>query len=193
MVPINSAGSILNPDGTTPFPQTTDEDNICNFKGVRLRLGSDSTMSAVDDRSPRTTHISPADGYYTIDGDYIKTSFETGRIKIHGPGFPTDKDGLPKIIDDFDYKTAVEWYVIQAMLLKGYKHPELTWKEAWRMWDGIPEQGLPGYRHKAENAPKMQSLDGAERFRNSWNRFATGVQLGQDFYMHMEQPEFINR
>lgn len=186
MVPVNSAGNqILNPDGTTPFPQESEEIDICSYKGIRLKLGSDSTNSSSDERTPRTTHISPGQSYYNLNSDYVVTSFESGYIKLYGTRFIIDKEGLPKVIDDFDYKTAVQWYIIQNMLFKGHKHPELNWKDAFQMWEM--------YRLRAENSCKVMGLDGADRLQNSWNRFATGVHIGDNFYMGMEQAELINK
>lgn len=183
MVPLNNSGNILNPDGSTPYPQDSEE--ICSWKGIRLKLGSDSTNSSQSERTPRTTQISPGEAYYTLNGDYVITSFTTGYIKLHYVGFITDKEGLPKVVDDYDYKTALEWYVIQNMLLKGHKHPELSWQMAYQQWEI--------YRLRAENSAKVMSLDAAERLRNTWNRFANGVNFGNDFYMHLEQTEHLSR
>ena len=64
MVPDNASGNVLNPDGTTPFPQENSTQNACNFKGIKLTLGSDGTNSSQSERTPRTTHISPAALYH---------------------------------------------------------------------------------------------------------------------------------
>jgi hypothetical protein len=185
LLPLDISGHVLNPNGTTPFPQPTVNTDVCSYKGVRMKLGSDTTNSSLSERNPRTTAISPTVPYYTLNGDYVVTEFEKGLIKLYYVGFSVDTDGLPRIIDDFDYKSAVKWYCVQSMILKGYKHPEISWKDAFQMWET--------YRLRAENAPKMPSLDGAERFRNSWNRFANNLELGENYYMHLEQPEYINK
>lgn len=180
----DQSGNVLNPDGTTPTEEET-ETCITTYRGVRMKLGSDTTSYGLTERSPRTTDISPAAPYYNLNGDYIVTEFESGLIKLHYNGFITDKNSYPMIVDDFDYKSALEWYCFQAMMLKGYKHPELSWKEAFAMWEM--------YRLRAENAPKVQSLDGAERFRATWCRFANGANFGNDFYMHQEHQEYISK
>ncbi|MFN7465260.1 MAG: hypothetical protein ACK53T_01365 [Planctomycetota bacterium] len=177
-----SERNLLNPDGTTPFPQV-EYNPDCTYRGVKMFLGSDQTGYGFAEDNPRTTGISPGAPYYNLDGDYIYTSFTEGLIKLHYVGFALDKNGYPRILDDADYKMAVEWYVVYNMLLKGFKHPDLSWKDAYQMWET--------YRLRAENAPKMPSIDAAERFRNTWSRFAIGNEWGQEFFMNLEQPSNI--
>lgn len=172
----------LNPDGTTPYP-LNEYDSSCNYKGVKMLLGSDQTGYGLSSDTERTTEISPGAPYYNLNIDYIITSFEQGLIKLHYIGFALDKEGLPRVLDDADYKMALEWYVFYNMILRGYKHPEVTWKEAFQMWES--------YKLKAENACKIPSIDGAERFRNSWTRFSVGSEWSKDFFMNLEQPTFI--
>lgn len=184
LLPDHSQRNILNPDGTTPFPQPSEEEPDCNtkYKGIRMVLATDSSGYGLSSDSPRTTATTPGRNYYSIDGEYVKTEFESGLIKLHYIGFSLDKNGYPMIIDDFDYKTAIEWYLIQEMILGGFKHPEVSWREANSMWDT--------YRLRAENAVKGISLDGAERFRAGWNRISNNEAFGRDFYMGLETPEY---
>jgi hypothetical protein len=182
LLPDNSNDNILNPDGTTP----TEEEivNTCKYKGVKMRKAHDTSMYGVSEANPRTTEVVSAVPYYSLNGDYVITEFSDGLIKLHYVGFHVDKDGFPMVLDDFDYKTAIEWYCFQNMILKGYKHPELSFKDAFQMWEM--------YRLRAENAPKVPSLDAAESFKWGWNRFINGYEFGRDFYMNLEQPEFTS-
>lgn len=176
-----SEGNTLNPDGTTPSPNLVYNSN-CIYSGVKMILGSDQSGYGIGSDNPRTTAIQPGAPYYNLNTDFVITSFEEGLIKLHYIGFALDKDGMPRILDDFDYKTAVEWYLVSNMILKGYKHPELDYKSAFQMWEM--------YRLRAENAPKVPSIDGAERFRNTWTRFALGNEWAGDFFMNLEQPTY---
>jgi hypothetical protein len=179
------AGNILNPDGTTPYPQPSVYDDTCNYRGIRMRLGTDLTGYGLAQDNPRTTDVQPDAPYYNLNSDYVITSFTEGLIKLHYIGFSIDKDGYPKIIDDADYKMALEWYLFSNMLLKGYKHHEIDYKTAFQMWEM--------YRLRAENIIKLNSLDSAERFRSTWTRFATGSHYADDFFMNSEQPQYISR
>lgn len=176
------AENVLNDDGTTPFP--TQIQDQCIFHSHKLVLGSDLTGGGITETSPRTTRIRPRTPYYILNDDYIVTSFTTGLLKLHYKGFPVTKEGFPKILDEASYKMACEWYVIANMLLGGYKHPELTWKIAHAMYED--------YRYKAENAPKMPSVDGAESFRSSWTRYVQNANIATDYFMNHEQRVYIS-
>lgn len=185
LCPHSNSKNILNPDGTTPFPQ--DEDLKCNnFKSVKLPLGSDTTSyGLVDSNSPRTTQISPNAPYYNVNPDFIVTSFCDGIIKLHTVSFSVDSNGYPRIVDDFDYKTAIEWYLVAQMILKGYKHPEVSYKDAIGYWEI--------HRLRAENAGKLLSLDGADRFNAGWSRYVQNAAIAGDFFMNNEQTVFISQ
>jgi hypothetical protein len=186
LIPTEYPGeNILNVDGTTPFPQPIEYDASCTYRGLRMRLGSDLTGLSLAQDNPRTTDVSPDANYYNLNSDYVVTSFTEGLIKLHYIGFAIDKDNFPKIIDDADYKLAIQWYLFSNMILKGHKHPELSYKDAFQMWEM--------YRLRAENAVKIQSLDSAERFRSMWNRFSTASHYSEDFFMNSEQPQYISR
>jgi hypothetical protein len=181
LLPENETEAVLNPDGTTDYEYSSNK----KYRGVRLRLGSDTSGLSLGERTPRTTLIEPNSEYYLINSNYLITSFTEGLIKLHYIGFDTDKDGLPKVIDDFNYKEAVIWFCIRNMILKGYNNPNINFQYADAKWEE--------YRYKAENAVKMMGIDGAERFRNSYLRAVRNVEIGSDFYMHLEQPEYIDR
>lgn len=98
--------------------------------------------------------------WYNIEGDYIKTSFVKGNIQLNANAFIVDEFGYPRVIDAAKYKEAVSWFVISRLILQGYKHPELSWKDAneeWEMW-----------RVRASNEQKMPDIDQLERFTNRW-------------------------
>jgi hypothetical protein len=183
----SSAQNTLNPDGTTPYPQTDDE--VCPpvYKGVKMLLSSDRSMPAIDEETPRTTNMNTSALYnsYWINGDYIVTGFESGLIKIHGIHFNIDKKGAPNIVDDFDYKSCCEFYCIAQMIFRGFKHPELSYRDAFAMFEM--------YRLRAENACKVMGLDSAERFDKSINRYIRSVDFGANFYAGLEQQEYISK
>jgi hypothetical protein len=182
LVRSNSVTNVLNPDGSTPTP--TQEEG-CTYKGIKLPLGGDITGMSIGKDNGRTTDVTPNGHYYNLNADYVITSFTDGLIRLHYIGFAVDSDSFPKIVDDADYKMALEWYLFAQMLLKGYKHPEIGFKQAFELWEM--------YRLRAENAIKVPSLDSAEKFQNSWTRFASGTQFAGDFFINSEQPQYIDR
>jgi len=178
------AGHVLNPDGTTPFPQPNyDENTTChpNYRGVKLPLGTDTSGYG----DSQTTGAQAQGNYYLLNGGYIITSFKEGLIKLHYSAFNTDKEGLPLVIDDFDYKSCLEFYVVSQMILRGMKHPSMEYVTAFQQFET--------YRLRAENACKVLSLDAAERFAAVWPRYVNNFEWSRDFYIGLEQREFIDR
>ena len=177
--------NILNPDGTTP-QNIVDINNDCsNLKTIRLRLGSDDTGYALSVDNYRTTKIQPGDvNYYQINGNYIVTGFETGKIQIGYKGFNIDEGGLPLIVDAFHYKEAVFWYIVKNMLLRGYRNPELTY--------ALADANFKLEVVQAQNEVKMPSIDGLERFAAGWLRYSQGREFYKNFFMNMEQPELTS-
>lgn len=58
--------------------------------------------------------------YYQLEMDYILTSFEHGRVRIHYQTTPHDERGLPLIPDNQAFKECVYYYVRSKMIGAGY-------------------------------------------------------------------------
>lgn len=181
-----SSLNILNPDGTTPFPQPDQFQDDCNYKGIKMSLASDTSLPSEDENTPRTTamNTSPLENSYWINGDYIVTGFEKGLIKIHGVHFNIDKKGMPNVVDEFNYKTCCEYYCLAQIIAGGFKHPELNYATCFALFEK--------FRDKAENACKMLSLDRADRLEKSWNRYARSIDFGANFYAGLNNQEYIS-
>lgn len=112
--------------------------------------------------------------YYSVNPDYIITSFEAGFIDLIYMAFPTDGDGFPNVLDESYYKEAVMWYIIRQMVLGGYKHPEFDFGKANAMWEL--------YRGRAANKQKIPSLDQLSSFTNVWTRWKFDRTLPSHFF-----------
>jgi hypothetical protein len=68
--------------------------------------------------------LSPHPGaYYILDGGAIITSFETGRIRVHGRGIKKDKRGIPLIPDLESVRQACYFYCRKMMVGAGFEDP----------------------------------------------------------------------
>ena len=65
-----------------------------------------------------------ATAWYQTELDYLVTSFSDGVVRIHYRGIPVDKDGLPLIPDNQNYKEALYWYVRSKMYGAGYEEKQ---------------------------------------------------------------------
>ena len=113
--------------------------------------------------------------YYSINPDYIITSFEDGEITIIYQAFMVDEEGFPKIPDTPKYKDAVLWYIIRTMILSGYKHPFISFGDADQMWEVK--------RKKAANDIKISTLDEKQRALNLTTRVRFSRELGDNFFI----------
>jgi hypothetical protein len=123
--------------------------------------------------------------YYKKELDYIQTSFETGKIKVHYLGQPIDKDGYPLVPDIEEYKTALYWYVRMMMIGTGYKDPMFDYtfcEERWSYFQG-----------RAISKITWPSVDRMERIKNATVRLIPPADYWKEFHANYEQRETIAR
>jgi hypothetical protein len=144
---------------------------------------SKSIEGIVRSNRPASKALMVKEDYYNIDLGTIQTSFSDGKVHILHTTIPLDKEGFPIIIDEFNYKKAVEFYILWMLTSRGMKHPAYDVKDAFTMWEL--------YRHRASNKSKMPSIDRQERFKNLWTRYRTSYDFGANFFVNAEQPAYI--
>jgi hypothetical protein len=126
----------------------------CN--GINIPVSLDSTIYDLEDAHPLNSG-------YAINKGYIICPFVTGSIVVHYVAIPKDDKGFPLIVDEFNYREAVKWWVMTSMLASGYEHPVFNYKDAFTQWND--------YMTKAQNDCKMPSNVGElQNFANMWTR-----------------------
>jgi hypothetical protein len=108
--------------------------------------------------------------YYNTHISHIQTSFESDYIDIVYTGFPVDEDGFLKVLDNEYYIQAIEWYIVLVMIQKGYKHPIFDYLTAYTMFWGGGKLEPMGWRARAANNVRIQSIQDAERFTRMWEQ-----------------------
>jgi len=124
---------------------------------------------------------------YIIDGDYIKTSFESGRVCLSYKAYPIDDDCYPLIPDDISFKEALFWYCYKQMLLSGYTPSmngiDYNFADAkWRF-----------YCTQARNQATMPSIDKYESFMDQWVRLIPNINRHAEFFENLNTRENLNR
>jgi len=106
---------------------------------------------------------------YIIDNDYIKTSFESGKICLSYKAFPTDEDCYPLVPDDISYSEALFWYVYKKILLSkpDFKKNGINYSFAEQQWKY--------YCTQARNAANFPDIDKYESFMNQWVRLIPNI------------------
>ena len=106
---------------------------------------------------------------YIVDNDYIKTSFQSGKICLSYMAFPTDEDCYPLVPDDISFKEAMFWYIYKKILLSSpkFKTNGIDYSFADQQWKY--------YCTQARNAANYPDIDRYESFMNQWVRLIPNV------------------
>ena len=106
---------------------------------------------------------------YIVDNDYIKTSFQSGKICLSYMAFPTDEDCYPLVPDDISFKEALFWYVYKKILLSNpqFKNNGIDYSFADQQWKY--------YCTQARNAANYPDIDKYESYMNQWVRMIPNI------------------
>ena len=124
---------------------------------------------------------------YIIDANYIKTSFESGKICISYKAIPTDDDCFPLVPDDISYREAMFWYVYKKLLMLNpkFKNNGIDYAFAEERWQN--------YCTQARNAANYPDIDRYESFMNQWVRLIPNMSRHDDGFESLNTRENINR
>ena len=124
---------------------------------------------------------------YIVDNDYIKTSFQSGKICLSYMAFPTDEDCFPLVPDDISFKEALFWYVYKKILLSNpqFKNNGIDYSFAEQQWKY--------YCTQARNAANFPDIDRYESFMNQWVRMIPNMNRHDLGFEQLNNREDIYR
>ena len=112
-------------DGSDTMPKPID---IVNFRGelpndlhsVYLARDYDTKMPMVCKsssflRDMDQLFVRESQYSYTLNNNYIFTSFEEGQVELHYKAFPTNSLGMPMVPDDIKFIMAVQAYISERI------------------------------------------------------------------------------
>ena len=127
---------------------------------------------------------------YIIDSDYIKTSFQSGKICLSYMAFPTDEDCFPLVPDDISFMEAMFWYVYKKILMSFRASTETK-------QNGInyqfAEQQWKYYCTQARNAANFPDIDRYESLMNQWVRMIPNMNRHDIGFEQLNNREDIYR
>ena len=127
---------------------------------------------------------------YIVDCDYIKTSFESGKICLSYMAFPTDEDCYPLVPDDISYMEAMFWYIYKKLLISFVAPPETK-------RNGInytfADQKWKYYCTQARNAANFPDIDKYEAFMNQWVRMIPSINRHDTTFEDLNTREDLYR
>jgi len=124
---------------------------------------------------------------YIIDADYIKTSFQSGKICLSYKAIPTDEDCFPMVPDDISYREAMFWYIYKKLLMLDpkFKDNGINYTFAEERWQN--------YCTQARNAANYPDIDRYESFMNQWVRLIPNMNRHDEAFESLNTRENINR
>ncbi len=146
-----------------------------NTKGVRVHNHRLPFSNGINSISNCCSHIPfHATESCSFNPNYIQTSFRRGKITVYALVPPTDCNGLPMIPDNVKCITALSWYCISMMLLRGFKHQTIDYKIAFGMWEKFYPQ--------AQNSMEYPDIERYEQFKRTWTATILNVNLQSELF-----------
>lgn len=152
-----------------------------------LLYASDIYHSAIlSDDCPDRNCIS--DHSYSINGNYIYTSFKEGHVQIAYQGIKTDEEGFPMIPDSVKFTEALKYYILWQ-----YAEPARYRREVPQdVYEDIKKQYY-WYVGAASNELNMLSLDKAKSLENGIIRLFQGMDHHSDSWKHFNKKEHFRK
>lgn len=152
------------------LPCTLEQLEGVEYDGYRLPYSS-ATNSVANCCTNLPVHSSE---YCSFNPNYIQTSFATGKVILYCLVLPTDCNGLPMVPDNTLCTTALAWYIITMMLLRGFKHQVITYPMAVANWEKFYPQ--------AKNSMNYPDIERYDRFRKSWTSMVGSIDKQSTFF-----------
>ena len=154
---------------------------------IAMRYSSDSFhLSYHCDDCPDL--VCESDYTYSLNNDYIFTSFEEGTVEMSYAKMPLDSKGRPLIPDNARIKEAIKFFILERiafrLLLKG-KISQFAYQKI--------EQNKDWYMGSAQSYGNVPSPDQMETLKNIWVRFIRTSKTGTDYFKSIgSQEKFRN-
>lgn len=132
--------------------------NVASIDGVQYNGGKLYPNDAVNNFNFRD--MATNGNWYTLNPNYIQTSFKKGTIYIFANTIAVDDQGYPLVPDAPLHKEAVKWYILMMLLAKGYKHPVFNYEDAEKRWIS--------YYPQAQNEGSFPDITQYDSFRRDW-------------------------
>ncbi len=181
-------------DGSSTMPNPID---IVNYRGelpndlhsVYLARDYESKMPMVCKSSSflrdlNQTYQRGSQYTYTLNNNYIFTSFEEGQVELHYKAFPTNSLGMPMVPDNIKFIMAVQAYVAERIGFRLWMQDHLTGQKYQKL-----EQERLFYIGAAATAAQIPSIDEMEGIKNRFLRLKVHVDLHDTSFIYSAESE----
>lgn len=184
-------------DGSTDMPDPIVITNYrgdlpCDLHAVKLARDYDTKMPMICKSSSyikdtEQLFIRESQYTYTLNDNYIFTSFEEGEVELHYEAFPTNALGMPLIPDHIKFVMATQAYIAERIGFRLMMQDHLS----ERKYDRLNQERL-WYIGAAQSASNVPSIDQMESIKNRYLRLRTHTDLhDSSFNYSMEKERLI--
>lgn len=181
-------------DGSTGMPNPI---TIANYRGelpsdlhsVYLAKDYDTKMPMICKQSSfnldlNQVYLRESQYTYTLNNNYIFTSFEEGEVELHYKAFPTNSLGMPMIPDNVKFVMAVQAYISERIGFRLYMQDKLTERKYHLL-----QQDRSWYIGAAGTAAQIPSVDEMEGIKNRFLRLRTHPDLHTHSFVYSVNSE----
>jgi len=181
-------------DGSDTMPDPID---IVNFRGelpndvhsVYLARDYDTKMPMVCKsssflRDMEQMFVRESQFSYTLNNNYIFTSFEEGQVELHYRAFPTNSLGMPMVPDDIKFIMAVQAFIAERIGFRLFMQDNLTREKYQKL-----EQDRAWYIGAAGTKAQIPSIDEMESIKNRYLRLRINPDLHDASFIYSPDSE----
>ena len=181
-------------DGSTGMPQPI---VVANYRGnlpvdlhkVHLARDYDTKMPMILKgstylRDSEQIYIKESQYTYTLNDNYIFTSFEEGNVELHYEAFPTNNLGMPLVPDDIKFVMATQSYIAERIGFKLWLQDHLSQRKYEKL-----EQERLYYIGAAQTRAATPSIDEMEGIKNRFLRLRVNPDLHDTSFIYSMEKE----
>lgn len=121
---------------------------------------------------------------YTLNNNYIFTSFKEGQVELHYKAFPTNSLGMPMVPDDIKFVMATQAYVAERIGFRLYMQDHLTERKYAKL-----ETDRHWYIGAASTKAQIPSIDEMESIKNRFLRLRIHTDLHSASFVYSPNSE----
>lgn len=181
-------------DGSTGMPDPIEISSYrgslpCDLHSVYLARDYDSKMPMVCKGSSYLKdtdqlYIKESQYSYTLNNNYIFTSFEEGEVELHYKAFPTSNLGIPMVPDDIKFIMATQSYIAERIGFRLWMQEKL----GQTRYDKL-EQERNYYIGAAQSKAQIPSIDEMEAIKNRYLRLKINPDLHDTSFIYSMEKE----
>jgi hypothetical protein len=121
---------------------------------------------------------------YTLNNNYIFTSFKEGQVELHYKAFPTNSLGMPMIPDDIKFVMAVQAFVAERIGFRLFMQDHIAQGKYQKL-----EQDRGWYIGAAGTKAQIPSIDEMEGIKNRFLRLRIHTDFHDSSFVYSSDSE----